>query len=160
MLCAGLAWCLVACDDADDRSCAAVMSYAEPSLTITDVLGPTGASLDTVRLDAWRVDGRPTLRELRFAAERDGEHAGATWTPGHVTSDAHLHTGLSISPSGDLMCHVPCGFGSMQGSVEVVVTAADGSRGTSTAEATYRSQHPGCGGAEDDGTDVVVRLRS
>ena len=62
---------LVACtatdggQSTDGTVCASVMHFAEPVLTVTQVVGPDGRDVPRVEITDLRLDGRPALGSLR-----------------------------------------------------------------------------------------------
>lgn len=141
-------------DDGGGDACPAVVSYAEPVLTITEVLDPDGDAVDEVTLVDVRFDGRSEKRDLRFSLEQ----GGPPWRPGTSTSDSNLSGGVSIGPGRALMCTLPCAFGSNPGKFEVTVESSDGTSATVRGDAHYSGGGSGCGASLDGGTDIVVRL--
>jgi hypothetical protein len=143
-----------ACGNASDGyECPAIVSYAEPVLSVVEVSGVDGETVDEVRLVRAELDGDPVLGILR-----DEVLHGHEWTPGMSTSSNDLQVGLSVGPRGRLTCALPCGFGTRPGSFALTVEAADGSRGTVDGRATYHGGGSGCGESLDDGTEVTIRL--
>ena len=135
----------------DGSSCAAVVSYAEPVLTIRHVTGPGGVPVGTVEVTRLRRDGRPALTDVA-----NGLRFGREWIPGLVTNDADLHSNLQVS-GGRLLCEVPCAFGSFAAADAELRVAASGAHGTWRGPVGYGTSR-GCGPTLDDGVDLELVL--
>jgi hypothetical protein len=136
-----------------DRSCATVVTYAEPVLTIREVTGPDGVPVATVEMTRVRRDGRPGLADVR-----NGLRFEADWTPGLVTNSTNLHWNMRVS-GGRILCDVPCGFGSLPANETVVRVASPSAAATWRGPVAYSTSR-GCGPTIDGGVDIEILLRS
>lgn len=132
-------------------SCASVVSFAEPVLTIRSVTGPDGAPVGTVEVTRLRRDGRPGLADVR-----SGLRLGTEWMPGLVTSSSDLHWNIRSS-GGRLLCDVPCAFGSFTAEHAQLRVASDGADATWRGALAYGTSR-GCGPTVDDGVDLELTL--
>ena len=136
-----------------DLSCATVVSYAEPILTIREVTGPDGVPVGTIEVTRLRRDGRPGLADVRSVLR-----FGDEWTPGLGTSDSDLHWNMRVS-GGRILCDVPCGFGSLPAKETVLRVASHGAAATWRGALAYSTSR-GCGPTIDGGVDVELVLGS
>lgn len=136
-----------------DWSCATVVSYAEPVLTIREVTGPDGAPVETVEVTRLRRDGRPGLVDAR-----SGLRFGDEWTPGLVTRDSDLHWNVRVS-GGRILCDVPCGFGSLPARETELRVASHSAAATWRGPVSYSTSR-GCGPTIDGGVDIELVLTS
>jgi hypothetical protein len=139
----------------DAEVCSAVMSYAEPVLTIDSATRPDGAQVESFGMSRIKLDGRPITSDLLRAANNERAWSGAT------SSSSSLHFGLEAGAGASITCRVPCGFGTMFGTVTFVETTRGGLDKVGKlhrVRVDYDSQHPGCGGALDDGTHIDLEL--
>lgn len=134
-----------------DRSCATVVSYAEPILTIREATGPDGVPVGTIEVTRLRRDGRSGLADVRRSVR-----SGDEWTPGLETSDADLHWNVRVS-GGRILCDVPCGFGSSPAGETVLRVASHGAAATWRGPLAYDTSG-GCGPTIDGGADIELVL--
>lgn len=131
-----------------EENCAMVFTYDGPVLTIDAATGPGGTSLATVRLSRIEIDGRPATRALRDEVR--------AYAPDGAVTDDETNRGLAIDEAGDLVCHLPCGFGTDAREIALTASTRDGLTVTRRVPVRYESSPDVCGGAAADGTHVEL----
>lgn len=137
------------CAADEELSCAAVVSYGEPALTIDSVTGADGEPVETIVLSELRRGDDPVTLSID----------GRPWTGAGSSSPPWF--GLERAPGSAVRCRVPCGFTTNDGRGELtfVVSTDDGGRERHQVNDGYASSDDTCAATARDGAHVDLRLR-